>query len=273
MDLITKAIQDVKYAIPREVLRMAYMDKPVNGFVPLAKNLESAIRDMTILPRVIVDTDIAGGQTILVSLAGLNAKEIDDYNYIFEIPPERVDNRTILSVMAVNYYRSINAQGSRSDVMAGISPASGNDLSSSTQRAMNSRGSIPVVSTAECQVVGHNVIMIRNHLRTAAMAEIRCRVENDQNLSNLPITVAPMFSKLCTFAVKAFIYNELIVKIDRGVIDRGHEIGALKNIIESYSDAEENYRTCRDEEWGAVATMCDTVTYHDLLKMQMFPSM
>ena len=60
MDLITKAIQDVKYAIPREILRMAYLEDRVGQYVPAPTSLESAIRDKTILPRVVVDTDIVG---------------------------------------------------------------------------------------------------------------------------------------------------------------------------------------------------------------------
>ncbi len=271
MDLITKAIQDVKYAIPREILRMAYLEDRVGQYVPAPTSLESAIRDKTILPRVVVDTDIVGGQTIIIDLGGLTPKIIDDHNFIFEIPSERTDNRTIISVLAVNYFRSENIPAGNYNNAPGISPMAGSELSTSAQRAMNSRGSIPLVSTAECIVVGHNVIMIRNHLRTAAMTQLRCRVENDQNLANLPITVAPIFSKLCTFAVKAFVYNELIIKLDRGRIDRGHELGSIKNIIDGYSDSEENYRTCRDEEWGAVATMCDTNVYHDLLKMSINP--
>lgn len=272
MDLITKAIQDVKYAIPREILRMAYMENRISQYVPIPTSLENAIRDKTILPRVVVDTDIVGGQTIIISLNGITPKAIDDHNYIFEIPPDRTDNRTIISVLAINYFRSENLPAYQFNSAPGIAPTMGSELSMSAQRAMNSRGSIPIVSTAECTVVGHNVLMVRNHLKSAAMTQVRCRVENDQNLANLPITVAPMFSKLCTFAVKAYIYNELIVKLDRGHIDRGHELGSIKSIIDSYSDAEENYRTCRDEEWGAVATMCDTLVYRDLLTMMIDPS-
>ena len=265
MDLITKAI-------PREILRMAYLEDRVADFIAAPTSLEKAIRDKTILPRVVVDTDIVGGQTVIVSLDGIAPKAFDDHNYIFEIPPDRLDNRTILSVLSINYFRSENLPAYQFNSAPGIAPMMGSELSMSAQRAMNSRGSIPIVSTAECTVVGHNVVMVRNHLKTAAMTQIRCRIENDENLGNLPITVAPVFSKLCTYAVKAFIYNELIVKLDRGRIDRGHEIGAIKNIIDSYSDAEENYRTCRDEEWGAVALMCDRLVYEDLLKMMVDPS-
>lgn len=272
MDLITKAIQDIKFSIPREILRMAYLEDRFAQYSQAPVSLDKAIRDKTIIPRVVVDTDIVGGQTIIVSLAGISPKVIDEHNYLFEIPPERVDYRTIMSVLSVSYFRNNSMPGYQFNAAAGVSPSTGGALALSAQRAMNSRENIPIISTAECQVVGHNVVLVRNHLRTAAMTEIRCRVENDENLANMPLTVAPVFSKLCRFAAKAFIYNELIVKLDRGRIDRGHEIGAVKSIIESYADANENYELCRDEEWGAVSIMADRLTYEDLLRLQMDPS-
>ncbi len=272
MDLITKAVKDVMYNIPRELLRVAYMEDRVSPYIQSPRSLEEAIREKTIIPRVVADTDLIGGQTIYVPLAGITPKIMDDDNFIFEIPAERTGNRKIISVLAVNYFRSENIPAYQNSSAPMVAPMLGSELSMSAQRAMNSRGSIPLISTAECIVVGHNVVMIRNHLRTAAMTQLKCRVENDQNLANLPLTVFPIFSKLCIFAVKAYIYNELIIKIDAGVIHRGHQLGVFKNTVESYADANENYATCRDEEWGAVTVMADAPVFAELIKTMLDPS-
>lgn len=271
MDLISKAIQDVRYSVPYEILRMAYMDDRAALYRAKPLSLDEAIRERTIVPRVVADTDIANGQVTIISLDGISPITIDDHNYIFEIPSERVDNRKIISVLSVNYYRSELVPGYQYAATPSITPMIGSELTSSAHRAIDTRSSIPIISTAEASVVGHNVIMIRNHLRTAAFTQIRCRVSNDANLQNLPLTVAPVFSKLCIFAVKAFIYNELIIRLDKGHIDRGHEISIIKSMVESYSDAEQNYLSVRDEEWGAVTIMADRPVYEDLIKMQIDP--
>lgn len=271
MDLLTKAVQDVKWWIPYEILRMAYTQDRVSHYVKRSSSLEELIREKTIIPRVVVDTNIAGGPTIVIPLDGLSPITMDDQNYIFEIPPDRTENRTIMSVLAVLYYRSELSAGYQHAATPSISPMQGTDLSTSAHRAMDSRGSIPIVSTHEASVVGHNVIMVRNHLRTASMTGIRCRVEHDENLANLPIQVAPTFSKLCLEAVKAFIHTELRIKLDRGLIDRGHDIGSIKSIIDEYADANQNYVTIRDEEWNKVQFMADRPAYEDVLKLMHDP--
>lgn len=274
MDLISKAVRDIMNTIPTEILKMAYLESHLSGFGVRTKQntLEDAIRTKTILSRVIEDTNMVGQLTI-VDLTGIVPKNLDENNYIFEIPPERVGFRTIVSVMSINYYRSSVTPGTAFASSPSFMPTVGSDLTLATQKAMDSRGNIPIVSTSECSVVGHNVLMVRNHFRGSALTEARCRVENDETLQNMPMTMSPIFSKLCIYAVKSFIYRTLFIKLDRGAIDRGHEIGAIKQIVDSYSDAEENYITCRQEEWGASAVMADRMMYEDLLKLQLNPAM
>ena len=275
MDLISKAIKDVQYAIPREILKMAYLKNTyLNGVSEYNRRmitLDEAIREMTIVPRVIVDSNCVGGQTVIISLEGLSAINVDAHNYIYQIPEDRLNNRTIMSVLEVNFFRAELMPGYTYGALPSIMPNPGNELSTVANKAMDSRSSIPILSTSECSVVGHNTILVRNHLRSALPVQCRCIVENDENLKNLSVRSAPDFVKLCTYAVKSFIYNELIVKLDRGAIDRGHEIGAIKSIIESYADAEENYWTFLKEEWQAIMIHSDRHLHENLMKIQMDP--
>ena len=271
MDLINKAVTEIKYRIPREILKLAYMDKQDFRQAPIS--LDEQIRRKTIMARVLVDANIVGGETILIDLKGLTPKQIDEYNYIFEIPPARTNHRTILSALSVAYmaYNSVT-----NNYLPGTSAATPNyinDVSNAAHRAMDSRSNIPIVSNAECLVVGHNTVMVRNHLITASVVQLKCVVCNDERLSNISIRSAPQFSKLCELAVKSYIYNEMIVKLDRGYLDRGQELGVIKSYIDGLSDAEENYQTYLREEWGVVATVNDRLVFEDLLRIQISPSL
>jgi hypothetical protein len=277
MNLITKAVKDVQYAIPREILKMAYLESSVysaiNHFNQSSMSLDEAIRTTTIVPRVVVDCNVVGGQTVLIDAKGLTPLRVDNDNYIFQIPPDRLGNRTILSVLSVNFLRSELLANYGYGSMPAMTPMVGSDLSSSTARAMDSRGSIPVLSSSDCKVVGQNVIMIRNQMRAPLVTSFRCIVEHEEGLENISLFSSPEFTKLCTYAVKSYIFNELHIKLDRGRIERGHEIGAIKSLIDSYSDAEENYWTYLMEQWAGVAIHSDRLTYGDLLHMQINPSM
>lgn len=270
MDLISKAISELLFTIPREILKLAYMDRANFRAAPIS--LEEQIRRKTIMARVYVDTNIVGGDTIIVDLRGLQPHQIDKYNYVFDIPAERVNYRTILTALSVNYmaYNSV-----ANTPIAGASGSSNqiNDVSSGASRAMDSWSNIPIVSNAECIMVGHNSVMVRNHLITAGVVQLRCVVTNDERLSNISIRNAPAFSKLCNLAVKSFIYNELLISLDRGYLERGQELGVIKSYVEGLSDSEEMYQTFLREEWGAVGIINDRLTYEDLLRIQCDPGL
>lgn len=270
MDLITKALDELKFTIPRAILKLAYMDKQDWRAAPIS--LDEQIRRKTIQARVIVDTNIAGGDTIIVDLRGLTPVVVDKYNYIYEIPPKLVNFRTILTALSVNYMSYNSVSNTYLPGTSVSTPAQISDLSSAASRAMDSRSGIPIVSNAECVMVGHNTVMIKNHLITSAVVQLRCVVTNDERLSNISIRSAPAFSKLCQLAVKSYIYNELIVELDRGFLDRGQELGVIKSYVDGLSDAEEMYQTFLKEEWGAVGTINDRLTYEDLLHLQLNPS-
>ncbi len=270
MDLIAKSLAELRFRIPNEILKMAYQEN-VFGMAPIS--LDEQIRRKTIQARVIVDTNIAGGETILVDLNGLQPQMVDRYNYIFDIPGERVNYRTILTALSVNYMAYNSVMNNYMPGTSSSTPNYINDVSSAAHRAMDSRSNIPIVSNAECTVVGHNTIMIRNHLVTAAVVQLRCVVCNDERLNNISIRNAPEFSKLCELAVKSYIYNTLLVKLDKGYLERGQELGVIKSYVDGLADAEENYQTYLRETWGAVGIMNDRLTYENLLHIQMDPGL
>lgn len=270
MDLISKAISEICFTIPREILKLAYLGKQDWRAAPIS--LDEQIRFKTIVSRVLVDSNIVGGQTIDVSLAGLTPVSVDLDNYVFEVPSSRLNNRTIMTALSVNYMAymgtasNIGANGVTNNMLGYAS-----DVATAARRAMDSRSSIPNVATSECVVVGHNTIMVRNFVRTAAVQSLRCRVTNDERLSNISVKSALDFSRLCIFAAKSFIYNELIIKLDKGYLKGGQELSSIKSYVDGLSDAEENYQTFLEEKWGGISTINDRIVVNDLIKLQIDP--
>lgn len=269
MDIIQKAIDEIKFRIPREILKLAYMEKRTWSEAPVS--LDEMIRRKTIHARVIVDTNIAGGDTVIIDLKGLTPYQMDVYNYVFEIPGSLVNFRTIMAALSINYMTYTASMNTALQNMTSGTPNGINSMSSAAHRAMDSRSNIPIISNAECYVVGHNTVLVRNHLITAGSMQLRCVLANDENLNNLSIRLAPQFSQLCTLAAKSFIYNELLVKLDKGYLERGQELGIIKTYIDGLSDAEEMYQTYLREEWGVVGIINDRLTHEDLIKLQIDP--
>ena len=74
------------------------------------------------------------------------------------------------------------------------------------------------------------------------------------------------FSELCVYAVQAYIYNEYIIQMDIGELHGGQNLGKFKEIIESYQDADELYRTFLREKMGKIFVMNDTESYTRFLR-------
>lgn len=270
MDLITKAIQEVKFRVPRAILKLAYEGPSRWKNAPLG--LDEQIRRKTIMARVFVDANIVGGETILVDMEGLEAVKLDEFNYVFHIPPERVNSRTIMTALSVNYLQYNTPANNFVPGVVGSKPVNINDVTNAASKAMASRSSIPITGSADCYVVGHNSVLVRNYLVRSSIKQLKCVVTSDEQLSNISIRSSPDFSKLCELAVKSFVYNELVVALDRGYLERGQELGVIKSKIDEYADAEENYQTFLIENWSVQATINDRLEYESLLSLQIDPS-
>lgn len=84
-----------------------------------------------------------------------------------------------------------------------------------------------------------------------------CILENDQAINHLKPKSIAFFKQLVLLAVKAYIYNELILEIDQARLVGGHELGKYREIVESYADADEMYNEKLTEIMGVVFFLND----------------
>jgi hypothetical protein len=269
MNPIKIALNNITYAIPNLILEEAFKDT-ISNHRPAPISLEARITNKVIKPRVLIDTNLVGGRMAIIPLVGLRPEYVSN-GLIFTIPPERTQFLSIMSVLSVNYlpnqhlfYNAYNAMNTCD---------ANNPLLQVANRVGMSMDNIPIVSTATADIIGENVILIQNVNPTLANYAVRCILANDPNFNNLNPRSIPAFSKLCTLAVKSYIYNILIVKIDVAYLQGGMELGAFKNIVETYSDAEEQYQTHLNEIWGAVAFMNDSARYERFIRLQISPGL
>jgi hypothetical protein len=269
MNIITKAINDLKYKIPGQVLRIAFTEQDSWRSAPIS--IDEQIRSKVINSRVLVDANMIGGQTVIISLEGLQAKYIDTYTVMYEIPMHLTNYRTIMSVLSISYLlysTSFNALGSGMGV---VNPNSMSDIMSAGQRVADSMSNIPPISNANVELVGHNTILLRDQLRTTNAYQLRCVVANEDDLSNISPRSFLAFSKLVELAVKSYIYNKLIIDIDMAYLVGGQELGAIKTYVEGLSDAEEMYVTHLNEVWSIASFCNDQSQFHRFIKLQLSP--
>lgn len=272
MSILAKALNDIKFSIPFEVLRVAFKDDLAN-WRNAPVSLDTQIMDKVIKPRVLIDCDLVGGAQAIVPLDGLPAKYVDNFSFIYEIPPDRVANREIMSVLSVGYlpYAGSFGYGAVNQPMA--SPGSMSDFASAGQRVMDSVSNLPVVSTATCDLIGYNTVFIRDSQRLTATYSLRCIIGNDTNLNNINPRSHLAFTLLCTLAVKAYIYNKLIIAMDQAFLSGGQELGAMKNYVDTLADSEQMYRDYLNNTWRNVAFHNDHTSFERFIRVQISPGL
>lgn len=261
MDAIRYAIAAVKQRIPAAILERAFYGKNQSWRRPVDSNIDSQILSTVIRPRVMMDCDIVGGIECQIDLTTLPAMWSDDRTRVYRIPKDRTQGRSIISVLSVGYYPTsqmlVSSLGQSVAVGSTLSQTDATATASAAGMLMNSATRVPITSTASARLVGENTVMVDDMYIIGRDYTLRCVIANDENLNNIQPRSFIDFAKLVEYAVKAYIYNELIVEIGQAELQGGQELGVFKTIVESYSDAAENYQNFLNDTWQAVAFMND----------------
>lgn len=272
MSAITKMLDHIKMTIPFEVLRVAFRDDQHN-WRQAPTGLDNLIMEKVIKPRVLIDADLVGGSITIISVGGLTPKYVDDFSFIYEIPLDRTSNREIVSILSVGYLPYAGAFGYGTMNQPAMTSGSMNDVTSGGQRLMDSFSSIPVVSTATCDLIGYNTVIIRDSQRLSANYTLRCVIANDVSLVNINPRSWINFSELAALAVKSYIYNKLIIQIDQAYLSGGQELGSMKNYIDNLSDSEQMYQEYLRNVWQAVAFHNDSQSHERFIRIQISPGL
>jgi hypothetical protein len=259
---INKLLDEIRFKIPRQILELVFVQKDLK-WRQAPPSIDEQIMASVIRPRLLVDCNLVGGAEVFIPLDGCPVERSNDYTSVYRIPKSYTNGRSINSVLNITF--SDPTKLSSYGVAAGQQNTMMLQVGSSVMDAM---GSIPVTSTARVQLIGENVVMVRDTVVLPANIYLRCILANDENMSHLQMRSYHHFSNLGVLAVKAYIYNNFIVQMDMGELFAGVSLGRIKDIIDSYADAEELYSTYLVEKWTKVAFMNDGEQMQRYIKMQ-----
>lgn len=254
MSAIKKALSEIRFSIPDAILQEVFVDRTQHWRnTPLS--LDDQIMTLVIRPRVLVDADLTGGTEIFISLEGISARMVDQYMTVYTVPKDRTQGRSIVSVKNVSYL----AYGALASMSANqlFQPCSVTPLTTAAQAMFDSVNAIPPISTARVRLIGENTILVQDTSPPVGVGMVRCTIGNEEELGNLPPRTYIQFADMCVLAVKAYIYNEYIIKLDLGFMNGGQEIGRFKEIVDSYADANTMYREYLRNKWGRIAYSAD----------------
>lgn len=275
MNALLYLLSEIKSQIPSEIINLAFTIDEIPAMVNLT-SLDEKIMRKCIKARVLVDANIVRGIETIVPLNGIVPTYTQDYYTVYQIPPETVMNKEIMSALSLTYAPSQSFAGLGSANVAsgggGMFPTT-NSLMNMADRIGNSANSNSVLSNTHLELVAYNTIAVHANVRQLYQAAVRVVLENDNNLQNISPRSYKVLSYLAVLAVKAYIYNMLIVKLNSGYLAGGQELGVVKSIVEGYESAEELYRDQLNNRWRNVAIMNDQPAYNRFLRGMISPNL
>ncbi len=266
MNVIQKAVDEIKYRIPKAILEKAFLPYNAYGRVYNSTNIDEQIKNNVIRARVLIDCNLIGGTQAVIPLEGLAFEKPTDVTTVIHIPKDRTQGKSINSVLNVAFI-SPQSVAALSGSLPSIRSYNSNATMQAVQGMMQAFDTIPVVSTARVQLIGENTILIKDNIILSPTSFLRCVLANDDELTNIQLRSYRYFANLVEYAVKSYIYNELIINMDQGQLQGGATLGIFKEVISGYSDAEQNYRDYLKDVWEVVAFQNDFESYERYIKL------
>ena len=247
MNAITKAISEAKFRIPMEILNLTF----TNNSHFTNESLDEMMLSAVVRPRILIDCNLVGGELIFVPLSKAEFRYNGPDGFVVHFPKSLTKNRSIVSAMSVSssqhmYPSNMNDMYYNNEVMsAGVTMVQ--NVSNHT-----------LIHSSSLEMMGDNVVYVHQQLPNANDLTMRVRIENDGELmSNINPRSYPAFSHLVVLGIKAYIYNKLVIMLDKGYLHTGHELGRVKDIIDEYQSADEEYREYLNNTWTKIAFMND----------------
>lgn len=262
---VTKAVFEAGRRIPREILEQVFMPR-YNQWRSAPVTINDEIAAVVIRPRVLVDCNIAGGQEVWIRLIDVPHERTEDMMSVIYVPKSKTQGRAISQVLHLGYVDYLAA--TNQNTLGVFKPCSVTPVGTALS-ALNAAYDVSgMMGTSRLELIGENVVLVKDPAISPTMGSLRCILENDENLSNLSIRSYAAFAKLCEHAIKSHIYNTLVIKLDSGRIQGGFELGAFKQIVDSYSDQEQMYQEFLAEKWTKIQFMGDRESMERFIRRQ-----
>ncbi len=240
-------LNEMYFTIPREIINLAFTQN--NNYRNPSTSVDDEITTEVLRKRVIVDLNLASQETVNIPLQFCETIYRDISKVAYFIPKTLTNGRSIISVHNTlsNFYMNGDIS------MVGQSEVEGSSILGSALTLRNNLDSVNISQTARIDLIGENTILIDEGLISDMSVSVTVVLENDSNLNNINPRAFKVLAEGFVLAVKAHIYTNTIVTLNKGMVYAGHELSIIKDIIDEYKEANQEYNEWFRTKWKKAA--------------------
>lgn len=255
MNALSKAMSEIKFNIPLEVLQIGFVEN--YSRVNHITSLDERILNSVIRSRVLVDANLNGGITVRIPIEQCHYFQVRIGEWIIEVPKTLTQGKSIVSVLSMVTFGNYMGTYPLNNISV---------ITAQASKMYDNSTNMNIVQTARLELIGDNTVLVEDPSVFIFNASLRCNLEYSADMGELNPRFYGTFAKMCVLAVKSYIYNHCKVKLDQGYIYGGHELGSVGEIIDSYSDAEEMYQEHLKLNFKKLAFMSNSENVNRLIK-------
>lgn len=255
MNAIEHALNRLKFSdIPQRILDDAFLSRG-DRYSRRPVSVDTRIRKLIIDEMIKPDLESIGGVMREIELAGLPYEKLEDYSRIYQIPRSMTLGREIVQVLRV----SLNVTSNYAERVPGQSTSAFtvSPVERSIQSVISSHRPVPNITNAVVEPLGNNVFKINDYQNFSVDITLECLIGFSDDLIEIRKPYYQDFAALVNMAVKAYIYRELSLDIDRAKLEGGRELGRYREFVDQWADAYQMYQQLIDEKWGVILTLND----------------
>ena len=263
MNAIQHALNELKHRIPKDILKEAF-EAPLtrnDGWSRMhapVVNIDHIIREKVIESRVVPSLNLISGQRDYIPLDGLVREYQNDFTQVITIPKDRTRGLSITAVFAIVSGSALASTTGYANTL----PQRSNGVVEALAAMRSSRMPVPVVSDMHIRLISDNTVLLTAPLRQYGFLFLDCMLENDRMFSHIPPAAWRDFAKIVEYAVKAYIYNEVVIPIDQAQLSGGMSIGRFREIVDGYSDANDLYDE-KVKDWQVINVLADPHSFEE----------
>lgn len=246
--------------IPPEILNKVFISNiNHNNLIPIDVN--AIIKEKVIAGIVLPAMNLVNGVQERLNLSNLSPMYSDMTSMVIQVPKNLTQGKSIMSALSVEYGNSVYGTSLT------YPDYNVNQLQGAVKTLLDSQNGVQISSTSNVSLIGENTILIREGIRWVGNLTLVCYLENDSELNSIPPRAIITFAEIVELALKAYIYNQTIVLMDRAQIYAGHELGAFREVIYNWSDAGQQFMEKIKGDWSRTMYLADDYSRRNIVRM------